>query len=53
MNQYDELDKIGFVGTGKHDRKMDRLVTECLQKRKAKRLDSDNIPKIAIRDKAV
>lgn len=53
MNQYDELDKIGFIGTGKHDRKMDRLVTECLQKRKAKRLDSENVPKITIRDKAL
>lgn len=53
MNQYEELDKIGFVGTGKHDRDMDHLVSKCIQKRKAKRLDSDNIPKVAIRDKAL
>lgn len=53
MNQYDELDKIGFVGTGKHNRDMDRLVSKCIQKRKAKRLSSDNIPKIVIRDKTL
>ena len=53
MNQYEELDKIGFVGTGKHDRKMDRVVSECIRKRKEKRFDSDNLPKTAIHDKAL
>lgn len=53
MNQYDELDKIGFVGTGKHDRKMDHVVSECIRKRKEKWQGSENTPKIVIRDKTL
>lgn len=36
MAHYNYLDKVGFVGTGKHDPRMDRVVSESILEYKAR-----------------
>lgn len=53
MDRYDYLDRIGFVGTGKHDPRMDRVVSEAIREYKAKQKKSSNTQRDTIKDKAL
>ncbi len=47
MDRYDRLDMIGFVGTGKHDPRMDRVVSDAIREYKAKHKKESDAQKAA------